>query len=132
MIISQVSVFLENKPGQLAKLISLLAENGIDIKAMSIAETAEYGILRMIVDDAEATKLFLRENNWMAKANHVLKVTVPDKPGSLMQVLSVLAENQISLAYSYAFYERESGNAGIIMRVDDNEKAMVLLKEAGI
>lgn len=133
MIISQISVFLENKPGQLVKLISLLAENNVDIKAMSIAESDEYGILRMIVDeDAEKVKALLKENSWMAKANHVLKVVVPDKPGSLMKVLSTLADNQISLLYSYAFFERESGTAGIIMRVDDNQRAMELLEKAGI
>ena len=132
MLINQISVFLENKSGQLADFIKILADNKIDIQAFSIAEKKDYGLLRVIVDKPEETINLLKQNNIVCKITQVLAVTVPDKPGSLSKLLSVLADNNISLEYSYAFFSRDKGNACIIMRVDDNEQTMKLLNEAGV
>ena len=131
MFINQISVFLENKSGQLAEFIKLLADNNIDIQALSIAETQDYGILRIIVDRPDDTAKLLQENNFPCKLTSVLAVTVPDTPGSLTNILSVLAENNISLEYSYAFFSREKGSACIVIRVEDNDAALDVLKKAG-
>lgn len=132
MVISQISVFVENKPGTLAELIKVFSDHNIDLKALSLAETPEYGIVRVIVDDTEKTTEMLRSENWTCKKNHVLQVLVPDEPGSLLKIFSILGENQINIAYSYAFYSGEKGSASLIMRLDDNEKAIELLNKAGI
>lgn len=132
MIVNQLSVFLENKPGKLSEFIQTLAKNKIDLLALSIAETSDYGILRTIVDKPEETAKLLSEEDWPCKITPVLAVTVPDEPGSLTRILGVLAENGISLAYSYAFFSRDTGSACIILRVDDNAAAEKILSEAGI
>ncbi len=132
MIKQQISVFLENKPGRLLECVSLLAKNNIDMQALCIADTNDYGILRVIVDRPEEAFALFRQNNWLCKLSDVLAVTVPDQPGSLAGILSVFAENSISLAYSYAFFAREKGQACIILRVDDNLAAEKLLKDAGV
>lgn len=132
MIVNQLSVFLENKPGKLSEFIQTLAKNKIDLLALSIAETSDYGILRTIVDKPEETAKLLSSEDWPCKITPVLAVTVQDEPGSLTRILAVLAENGISLAYSYAFFSRDTGSACIILRVDDNAAAEKILSEAGI
>lgn len=132
MFINQISVFLENKSGQLSEFIKLLADNNVDIQALSIAETQDYGILRIIVDRPEDTAKLLKDNNFTCKLTPVLGVTVPDTPGSLTNILSVLAENNISLEYAYAFFSREKGSACIVIRVEDNDAALAVLKKASI
>ena len=132
MFINQISVFLENKSGKLAEFIKLLADENIDIQALSIAETQDYGILRIIVDRPDDTAMLLQANNFPCKLITVLSVTVPDTPGSLTNILSVLAENNISIKYSYAFFSREKGSACIVLRVENNELALDVLKKAGI
>ena len=132
MIITQISVFLENRPGTLAELVKLLADNGIDLKALSIAETPDYGIARLIVDDTDKAKQIFNENGWPSKRNHVLQLTVPDEPGSLLKILTAIADSGVNLEYSYAFYTKEQGNASIVMRFHDNDRAIEILKAAGI
>lgn len=132
MIINQISVFLENKPGKLSEFIAVLADNNIDLQALSIAESEFFGILRIIVDKPEETMKLLTDNNWACSVTPVLAVNVPDKPGSLTRILAVLAEKNISLAYSYAFLSRVAGKACIVLRVDDNAAAEKLLEEANV
>lgn len=132
MLISQISVFLENKPGKLSEIVQMLAKNNIDIQALSLSETKDYGILHIIVDKTDETLELLNETNWVCKKTEVLSATVPDETGSLTKILSVLGENGINLAYTYAFFSRESGRASIILRVDDNETAAQVLKKAGV
>lgn len=132
MIVKQISVFLENKPGQLLDVVNILADNKIDMRALSVAEAMEYGVMRAIVDKPEETEKILREQNWICSTTDVLAVTVPDTPGSLSRLLTVLADHGISLAYSYAFLARQAGNACIVLRVDDNAAAQKLLLDAGI
>lgn len=132
MIINQISVFLENKPGKLSEFIQALAANSIDLQALSISETKDYGILHIIVDKTDAALKLLSENDWVCKKTPVLAANVPDEPGSLTKILAVLADNGVNLAYTYAFFSREKGSAMIILRVDDNDVAARLLTEAGI
>ena len=129
MIINQISVFLENKPGQLCNLVNTLAGSGIDLKALSLAESQDYGILRIIVDEVEKATDIIKEQGWPCAVTPVISVTVPDEPGSLTKILSVIAENNVDLQYSYAFFSRVQGKACIILRVDDNEKVEKILKE---
>ncbi|MCR4906138.1 MAG: acetolactate synthase [Clostridiales bacterium] len=131
MILNQISVFLENKAGKLSEFIRLLADNQIDLQALSIAESQDYGILRIIVDRPEKTAALLREREWPCSVTPVLAVLVPDSPGSLTNIFSVLADHGVSLAYSYAFLSRSAGQACVVLRVDDNASAEALLREAG-
>ena len=127
MIIDQISIFLENKAGTLSELIHLLADNNIDLEALSIAESSDYGIMRIIVDKPAETIRVLKEKSIPCAENKVLAVKVPDTPGSLTKILSTLADNGISLAYSYAFLSRTKGEAFIVLRVEDNEAAEKIL-----
>lgn len=132
MTIKQISVFIENKTGQLAEFISLLASNNIDLQALSMAEAQDYGVLRIVVDKPEETAELLRANEWPCSVTDVLAVMVPDKPGSLTKILSVIAENNVSLAYSYAFLSKTQGHACVVLRVDDNDGVQKILENAGV
>ena len=132
MVVSQLSIFLENKSGQLSDLVNVLAVYKIDLLALSIAEAPDYGVLRIIVDKPEETAKLLRDKGWICTTTDVLAVTVADTPGSLTKILSVLADNDLSLVYSYAFLSRSQGKACIILRVDDNDAAVKVLTDAGI
>ncbi|MBQ7542860.1 MAG: ACT domain-containing protein [Clostridia bacterium] len=132
MLLKQLSVFLENKPGQLSEFVSVLAQNNIDLRALSIAEAQDYGVLRIIVDKPEQTQALLRAQDWICTVTDVLAVTVPDEPGSLTKLLQTLADKGISLAYTYAFLSGTAGKACIVLRVDDNAYAEKLLKDAGV
>lgn len=132
MIIEQISVFLENKPGELLRFTQVLAEKNIDLQALSIAESDDYGILRIIVDKPTETLRLLREQNLPSSVARVIAVNVPDEPGSLTNILTVLANGNVNLAYSYAFLSKSAGKACIVLRVDDNAVAEKLLEDAGI
>lgn len=132
MYIDQISVFLENKPGELSAFVHLLAENGVDLEALSIAETQDYGLVRIIVDKPAETEALLRDKGFPCKVTKVLAVTVPDEPGSLTNILAALTDGGISIAYSYAFFSRIQGKASVILRVDDSDRAVALLADAGI
>ena len=132
MIFNQISVFLENKTGKLSEFIRILADNKINLQALSIAESQDYGILRIIVDRPQDTAALLRAQDWPCSVTPVLAVNVPDEPGSLTRILAVLADAGIGLAYSYAFLSRVAGQACIVLRVDDNAAAEEQLKQAGI
>lgn len=132
MILKQVSVFIENKPGRIARVANILAENNIDLMALSISETPDYGIVRIIVDKPEETLALLKQNDKACKITEVLAVFVNDEPGSLTKILSVLAEHDIGITYTYAFFSRIQGKACIVLRVPDNEYAAEVLREAGV
>ena len=127
MTVKQISVFVENKPGKLAELTHVLSNNGIDMRALSIAETPDFGILRLIVDDAYKTSCVLRDSSYIFSITPVIAVAIPDKPGSLSHVLDILGEGGINVEYTYAFITRNKSLAYMIFRVADNEKAIELL-----
>lgn len=132
MTVQQISVFLENKPGGLAAFTKVLSENNINMRAMCIAETPDFGILRIIVDDVYNTMCIMKEAGYICSVTKVLAVAIPDKPGSLLHTLTVLGENGINLEYSYAFTTSKKDVAYMILRVNDNEKAVEVMSEAGI
>lgn len=132
MTVQQISVFLENKPGGLAEFTKVLSENNINMRAMCIAETPDFGILRIIVDDVYNTMCTMKEAGYICSATKVLAVEIPDKPGSLLNTLTVLGENEINLEYSYAFVTSKKDVAYMIFRVNDNEKAAEALMKNGI
>jgi hypothetical protein len=132
MNIKQISVFLENKKGKLAEVTGLLAEHNINIRALSLAETAEFGILRLLVNDYNKCINVLQENSIIAQVTDVIAVEVEDKPGGLNKILKVFNKADINIEYSYAFIEKKKDNAIVIFRIDDSEKALEVLKANGI
>lgn len=132
MTVKQISVFVENKPGQLAEFTKLLEKNNIDLRALSIADTQDFGILRVIVDDSYKTVCMLKEEGYICSVTKVLAVEIPDRPGSLVKILDALGEGGVNLEYTYAFLSRKKDSAYMIFRVTDNAKAVEVLNQHGI
>lgn len=132
MSIKQISVFLENKPGKLFELTRLLADNGIDMRALSIAETTDFGIARLIVGDAYGAARVLREGQFIAQYSDVLAFAVPDEPGGLHHLLGAFNDAQVNIEYMYAVLGGEKGRAYMIFRVTDTEAAERALTERGL
>jgi len=130
--VEQISIFVENKSGRLAEVTAILAKNGINIRALSLADTADFGILRLIVNDLEKTKGILKENGFTVGRNEVVAVEVPDRPGGLAGILGALQGKDINVEYMYAFVQKCEGNAVLIFRFDEIEKAIDTLHKAGI
>ena len=129
MTITQISVFLENKPGQLAEFTRLLEKNQIDMRALSIAETQDFGILRLIVDDPYKTVSVVKDAGYICAVTPVLAVEISDKPGSLVKVLTALGEGGINIEYTYAFISRKKDTVYMAFRVGDAEKAVKVLAQ---
>jgi len=132
MKVEQISVFLENKSGRLAEVMRVLGSAGINIRALSIADTSDFGILRIIVNDKDAALKALKEKNFTVSKTEVVAVEVQDKPGGLAHILDLLDRQGVNVEYMYAFIERSSDNAVIIFRFDENDKAIKALSDAGI
>lgn len=132
MFISQISVFLENKPGKLSEVIDAVAREGIDISAISIADTTEFGVLRMIADKPEEAVAAIRRAGFPVSTTDVLAVEVPDRPGGLGDVLKILKDERVSIEYIYSFIKRNSDKALILFKTEDPGKAASVLKTAGI
>jgi len=125
----QISVFIENKEGRLKKAIDILSKESINIRALSIADTSKFGILRLIVSDSEKAKKILEKNNFIVKENEVIIVEVPDKPNGLNTILGYLDENHINVEYIYAFVSKKSDEAIVVMRLEDIEEGINVLKK---
>lgn len=119
MSIHQISVFLENRSGQLAEITELLANNGIDIRAISIAETSDYGLARMIVDDSQKASSVLLAAGVILSMTPVCAVEVPDQPGGLAAFLRVLADASVDVEYMYSLFTHREGRAYMVLRVSD-------------
>ena len=130
MAIKQLSVFLENKQGRLWKALKTLKSENIDIRALSIADTSEFGILRMIVSDPDRAKELL-ENEFAVSIADVLAIEVEDQPGGLEAALGLLNENDVNVEYIYAFVEKKTSKALVVLRTDDNDTSLKLLKQNG-
>ncbi len=131
MAIKQLTVFVQNKRGRLAEITGLLAERGINMNALSIADTQDFGILRLIVDDPEAALDALRENDIIVQITDVVGLKLTDRPGELSKALNVLDDEGINLEYLYAFLSHADENAYIALRVEDNDAAEKVLRAAG-
>ncbi len=132
MVVKQISVFLENKSGRLAEVTRTLGENDIDISALSIADTTDFGILRLIVNKPEKAEEVLKENGFTVSGTSVIAIGVQDKPGGLAQALEVLDKESIGIEYMYAFVSKTEDEALVILRVEDPAKAVIALKANGI
>ncbi len=132
MSIHQISVFLENRAGQLAEITRLLADEHVDIRAISIAETADYGLARMIVDDCQKASSVLLAHGDILSMTPVWAVEVPDRPAGLAELLSVLAEKNIAVEYMYSLFTHRNDMAYMVMRVDDEAAFTAALQENGI
>ncbi len=132
MLVRQINVFLENQSGRLAEVTRTLSRNDIDIRALYIADTTEYGILRMILDKPEQAVDVLTKAGFTVSSTPVIALAIADKPGTLDHALSILSEGELSLEYLYAYVGRASDDAVVVIRVRDPELALSKLQEAGI
>jgi len=131
MKVEQISIFMENRPGALEKVAGVLSKANINIRALSLADTSDFGILRLIVNDVTTAKRILQENGFTVKRTDVVAVEVPDRPGGLHNILAVLSEHGINVEYMYAFIERSGENAIIIFRFNPTDAAIDVLVKNG-
>jgi hypothetical protein len=132
MEVKQISVFLENKKGRLWEALDVLSKAQINIRALSIADTSEFGILRLIVPDPEKAKKVLAKSNFTVRENDVIAVCVSDKPGGLAGVLKILTDADINVEYVYAFVEKSGEKAVVVLRTENISKGKTALKKAGV
>lgn len=132
MIIFQISVFIENKAGRLAEIVNTLSKQGIDIRALSIADTTDFGILRLIVNEPERAINILQDEGVTVSKTQVIGVRLADEPGALAQVLDILTEAEIAVEYAYAFITHSKSDACVVLRVEDNERAIQTLSKHGV
>ena len=128
----QISIFIENKEGRLAEVTAILRDAGVNIRALSLADTTDFGVLRLIVNDNDKATAALRNQGFTVGKTRVLAVEVNDEPGGLNQVLDPLSEQGVNVEYMYAFANPQCKNAIMIFRFDDIEKAKTILAEQGI
>ena len=131
MTVRQISVFLENRPGALYEFTKLLEANNIDLRALSLAESEDFGIVRVIVDDPLKSVQVLKDEGYVCSMTKVLAVEIEDKPGALVGILNVLGEKKINLEYMYAFLAKKANSAFVVFRVEDNDEAIRVLSENG-
>ena len=131
-MLDQISIFVENKPGRLAAIMEVLNNASIDIRAFTIADTTDFGIVRLIANDTNKAISALKENGFTAKHTKVIGFTIPDYPGAMNEVIANLQKNEINIEYSYSLMGKRENQADIAIRVQDNDKAEAVLKESGI
>lgn len=132
MRVEQISIFLENKAGRLAEVTRVLSQAGANIRALSLADTSDFGILRLIVDDNEKAKAALKKGGFTVGKTDVVAVEVEDRPGGLSKILDILSKKGVNVEYMYAFVQHSGKNAVIIFRFDDIDTAVRLLQENGV
>ena len=132
MFIKQLSIFVENKSGRLAEITSILAEAGIDIRALSVADTTNFGILRLIVNKPDEAEAALKDAGLTVSLTSVIAIGIPDRPGGFAAAAKALADAEIDVKYMYAFISRDQGRACVILLVEDNEAATAALRAQGI
>lgn len=131
MAIKQLTVFVPNRKGTIVAVTDILSKNNINMRALSIAETEDFGILRLIVNDETSAEKVLQENGYLIKVVDVVGVKIGDEPGKLTEALSVLDKADINVEYLYAFMARTEKHAYVVLRVEDNDNAEKVLTEAG-
>ncbi len=132
MKVEQLSIFLENKSGRLAEVTRLLGKGGINIRALTLADTTDFGILRLIVNDNAGALEILKQAGFTVGKTEVVAIEVPDRPGGLSEILDLLGAEGINVEYMYAFVEKSGGDAVVIFRFDDIDQAIKLLKKSGV
>ena len=129
MSITQISIFLENRAGQLSEITKILSENSIDLKALNIAETADYGILRIISDDSDKAAMLLRDNGFIVTETPVAAAAVPNKAGGLNDLLNIISKEEIDIEYMYSVFGQKDGLAYMIFKVKDVEAFISVLEK---
>lgn len=132
MTVKQISVFAKNEPGSINSIFKIISKAGIEIRALTVADTSDFGIVRMITDDTEKTILLLTENHFVCSATDVIVAYISDEVGGAYSATNALYEGGVEVEYLYAFVTRKQTKACVVFRVDDNEKAIKLLTDAGI
>ena len=132
MFIKQISIFIENTPGRVISIIRILEEQNIDIRALSLSDTSDFGILRLIVSDPERACHALRENGSTVRITEVLGIGIDDRPGGLGQAVQLLSDQGVNIEYMYAFTSPYHDHAYVILRVEDNELASSVLQQGGV
>jgi len=132
MSVKQISVFLENKKGRLAEVTKTLSHEKINIRALSLADTADFGVLRIIVDNPDRSVSVLKAHGFVAQVTEVIAVEVEDRPGGLSHILEVLDQDNVNVEYMYAYVEKSRDNAIVICRIDDRDRALQILEKNGI
>ncbi len=132
MRVEQITVFIENRSGRLADVAVLLAEAGVNMRAMALADAADFGILRLIVNDAEKANQVLNAHGFTVSKTHVVAVAVPDRPGGLAEILLAIRDARLNVEYMYAFVHRRDVDATILFRFDDIDHAIASLQAAGV
>lgn len=127
-MVKQLSVFIQNRSGKIASIVKALSDAHIDIRALSIADTADFGILRMLVSDVDAAKTALAKQNCIVSVNEVALVAVPDEPGGLSHVLELMAEEGVDIEYMYSLIQRDKEKAYMVLRVSDEKKLIQMLE----
>ena len=131
MIIKQISIFVENKPGRLAEITEIIAKNNINIRALSVADTTHFGILRIIVDNPEEVERILRDAGLTVAITSVITACIHDRPGGLAEVLKLLSTRDIQIEYMYAFIAKSENEAYVVMRIEAEDAAVKLLHDNG-
>jgi hypothetical protein len=132
MKLKQISIFLENKEGRLKKAINILSQSNINIRALSIADTSEFGILRLIVHNSEKAQKKLEANKFVVKVNEVIAVEVPDQPGGLDSILEILYDSKINVEYLYAFVEKNEDKAIVVIKTENIDDGINALENKNI
>ena len=129
MDIKQISIFMENRAGRLNEITRVLANAKINIRALSLADTADFGVLRIIVNDAQKCLSVLKSSGFVAQSTEVVAIEVEDKPGGLARILQVLDAEGVNVEYMYAYVEKSRDNAIVICKIDDRERALAVLEK---
>lgn len=132
MNVQQVAVFLEHKPGRLAEISHCLAENNINIRALSLADTTDFGILRLVADDTDKAKRVLKENGFTVGITEIIAVSAEDKPGGMDKVLQLVSKASLNVEYMYAFTQKKGESGILLFKFDEPDRARIILKEGGI
>lgn len=132
MTTKQISVFLENKPGELSDFCNVLREHNVDMRALSVADTQNFGIVRVIVDDVYKTMTVLREEDYVCRVADVLTLEMRDEPGALSEILNILNENYVNVEYMYAFLTRQRDKAYVVVKIEDPISVGKILTSKGV
>jgi hypothetical protein len=132
MTVEQITIFLENESGRLAEVATLLGEAGVNIRALTLADSADFGFLRLIVDDTRKAKDVLNDAGFTVDRTEVVGIAIPDRPGGLAEILNTVKAHRVNVEYMYAFVQKSSINAVVIFRFDDLPRAVECLRMAGI
>lgn len=131
-MIQQITVFIENKPGRLTGILQVLAENGIDLNGITVADSSDFGVFRMILSDPQQGEIVLKQKGYIVKTTEVLAIDVHDTPGGLLRAMQLLSDEGVNVQYMYAFGTKLAAHAMIILKTDENKRAAAILEQGKV